>query len=47
MSPTSVVPDGRLAVMPGYAHMPHYSGPLALMPMLREFLAARSPDEHS
>jgi 2-hydroxy-6-oxonona-2,4-dienedioate hydrolase len=43
----SLVPDGRLAVMPGYAHMPHYSGPLALMPMLREFLATRQRDEQS
>jgi 2-hydroxy-6-oxonona-2,4-dienedioate hydrolase len=43
----SLVPDGRLAVMPGYAHMPHYSGPFAPMPMLREFLATCPPDEHS
>ena len=35
----SLVPDGRLAVMAGYAHMPHYSGPLALVPLLREFLS--------
>ena len=36
----SLVSDGRLIVMPGYAHMPHYSGPLALVPLLRDLLSA-------
>ena len=36
----SLVPNGHLAIMPGYAHMPHYSGPLALAPLLRDFLSA-------
>jgi pimeloyl-ACP methyl ester carboxylesterase len=33
----TLAPDGHLAVLPGYAHMPHYSGPLALTPLLHEF----------
>jgi 2-hydroxy-6-oxonona-2,4-dienedioate hydrolase len=35
----ALVPNGRLAVLPGYAHMPHFSGPLALVPLVREFLS--------
>ncbi len=31
---------GELAVVPGYAHMAHYSGPLAVVSVLREFLLA-------
>ena len=33
------LPRGRLVVLPGYAHMAHYSGPLALAPILRDFLS--------
>ena len=32
------LPRGRLAVVEGYAHMAHYSGPLAVVPVLRPFL---------
>ena len=35
----ALLPDARLAVLPGYAHMPHYSGPLALAPVIEPFLA--------
>jgi len=35
------MPRGELAVVPGYAHMAHYSGPLAVAPVLRRFLDAR------
>jgi 2-hydroxy-6-oxonona-2,4-dienedioate hydrolase len=38
-----LLPHGRLAVVGGYAHMPHYSGPLALAPVLDPFLSA--PDD--
>ena len=34
------LPQGQLATVPGYAHMPHWSGPLALAPVLRAFLRA-------
>ena len=33
-----LLPHGELATVPGYAHMPQWSGPLALAPMLRAFL---------
>ena len=40
----ALLPHGRLTVLPGYAHMPHWSGPLALAPVLGDFLAgATSP----
>jgi 2-hydroxy-6-oxonona-2,4-dienedioate hydrolase len=32
------LPDGRLLTLPGFAHMPHWSGTLALVPHLRAFL---------
>ena len=35
-----LLPRGELVVVPGYAHMAHYSGPLAVAPVLREFLLA-------
>jgi 2-hydroxy-6-oxonona-2,4-dienedioate hydrolase len=35
----ALLPDGRLEVLPRYAHLPHWSGPLALTPILRRFLA--------
>jgi pimeloyl-ACP methyl ester carboxylesterase len=38
----ALLPRGELAVLPGYAHMAHYSGPLALVPLLRPFLLARA-----
>jgi 2-hydroxy-6-oxonona-2,4-dienedioate hydrolase len=34
------LPRGALAAVPGYAHMAHYSGPLAVAPVLRRFLDA-------
>ncbi len=34
-----LLPAGRLAVLPGYAHMPHWSGALAVAALLRPFLA--------
>jgi 2-hydroxy-6-oxonona-2,4-dienedioate hydrolase len=37
------LPRGELAVLPGYAHMAHYSGPLAVAPVLRRFLDAAHP----
>lgn len=33
-----LLPNGELAVVPGYAHMAHYSGALAVVPVLRPFL---------
>lgn len=36
----SLLPHGELAVVPGYAHMAHYSGPVAVAPQLRKFLLA-------
>jgi 2-hydroxy-6-oxonona-2,4-dienedioate hydrolase len=33
-----LLPRGRLAVIPGYAHMAHYSGVLAAAPVIRRFL---------
>jgi pimeloyl-ACP methyl ester carboxylesterase len=36
---TGLLPRGRLVTIPGYAHMPHWSGALALAPILRDFLA--------
>jgi 2-hydroxy-6-oxonona-2,4-dienedioate hydrolase len=36
---TSLLPDARLETLPGYAHMAHYSGALALAALLRPFLA--------
>ena len=35
-----LLPHGRPATVPGYAHMPHWSGSLALAPVLRAFLRA-------
>ena len=35
---TALLPRGELAVVPGYAHMAHYSGVLAVVPVLRRFL---------
>lgn len=34
------LPAGRLATVPGYAHMPHWSGTAALAPIVRRFVAA-------
>ena len=34
----ALVPDGQLAVLPGYAHMPHWSGALPLAALGREIL---------
>lgn len=36
-----LVPDGRLATVPGYGHMAHYSGALAVAPVVRDFLLGR------
>jgi pimeloyl-ACP methyl ester carboxylesterase len=33
--------DGRLETVPGYGHMAHYSGALAVAPILRDFLLER------
>jgi pimeloyl-ACP methyl ester carboxylesterase len=33
-----LLPRGRLEILPGYAHMPHWSGAVALAPMVRRFL---------
>jgi 2-hydroxy-6-oxonona-2,4-dienedioate hydrolase len=33
-----LLPRGELVVVPGYAHMAHYSGPLAVVSVLRPFL---------
>lgn len=35
-----LLPDGRLVTVPGYGHMAHYSGPLAVASVLRPFLGA-------
>lgn len=43
----AMLPDGRLAVLPGYAHMPHWSGALALAPIVRDFLMPPMPADHS
>jgi pimeloyl-ACP methyl ester carboxylesterase len=37
-----LLPRGELAVVPGYAHMAHFSGPLAVVPLLRPFLLGAS-----
>jgi len=34
-----LLPQGEVAVVPGFAHMAHYSGVLAVAPILRRFLA--------
>jgi 2-hydroxy-6-oxonona-2,4-dienedioate hydrolase len=34
-----LLPRGEVAVVPGYAHMAHYSGVLAVAPIVRRFLA--------
>ena len=34
-----LLPKGRLVVVPGYAHMPHWSGTCVVAPILRDFLA--------
>jgi 2-hydroxy-6-oxonona-2,4-dienedioate hydrolase len=36
-----LLPDGCVATLAGYAHMPHFAGPLALAALLRPFLAFR------
>lgn len=36
---TGLLPRGELVLLPGYAHMAHYSGPRALAPLLRPFLS--------
>jgi 2-hydroxy-6-oxonona-2,4-dienedioate hydrolase len=36
-----LVADGRLATLPGYGHMAHYSGALAVAPIVRDFLLGR------
>ena len=38
----ALLPRGELAVVAGYAHMAHYSGPLAVVPVLRRFLLGGS-----
>ena len=38
----ALLPRGELAVVEGYAHMAHYSGPLAVVPVLRRFLRGGS-----
>lgn len=38
-----LLPDGGLVTIPGYAHMPHWSGTLVTAPLVREFLAAAEP----
>jgi pimeloyl-ACP methyl ester carboxylesterase len=38
----ALLPRGELVVIPGYAHMAHYSGPLVVAPVLRRFLAGAS-----
>lgn len=35
-----LLPDGRLVVLAGQAHMPHWSGPVDLVTHVRAFLAA-------
>jgi pimeloyl-ACP methyl ester carboxylesterase len=35
---TRLLPDARLALLPGYAHMPHWSGALAVAPLVRELV---------
>jgi pimeloyl-ACP methyl ester carboxylesterase len=35
---TGLLAQGELVTLPGYAHMAHYSGPLAVAPVLRRFL---------
>jgi len=37
-----LVPLGELAVVEGYAHMAHYSGPLAMAPVIRRFVRAQA-----
>ena len=39
-----LLPRGELAVVPGYAHMAHYSGALAVASVLREFLLSAAND---
>lgn len=36
-----LAPHGRLATVPGYGHMAHYSGALAVAPVVRGFLRGR------
>lgn len=38
----ALLPLGHLAIVPGYGHMAHYSGPLAVVPVLRPFLLGHS-----
>ena len=38
----ALLPDGRLEIVPGYGHMAHYAGPLAVVPVLRPFLLGAS-----
>jgi pimeloyl-ACP methyl ester carboxylesterase len=38
----ALLPHGELVVIPGYAHMAHYSGPLVVAQVLRPFLADSS-----
>lgn len=40
---TNLLPQGELAIVPGYAHMAHYSGVLAVVPVLRRFLLGQAP----
>ena len=37
-----LLPHGQIAVVAGYSHMAHYSGPLEVVPVLRPFLLAGS-----
>ena len=39
----ALLPDGHLAVLPGYAHLPHWSGALPLAALVREFLLGHAP----
>ena len=36
------LPRAELAVVEGYAHMAHYSAPLAVAPVIRDFLRAHA-----
>ena len=38
-----LLPRGELAVLPGYAHVPRWSGPRALAPVLRPLLSFYEP----
>ena len=37
----ALLPRGRLETVAGFSHMAHYSGPLAVLPVLRPFLLGR------